>query len=247
MAFLKKADDTPRHDERPFDVEEEFADFAYSVSHDMNAPVRHMVQLSDLLIETLGEKVSSEEEDLVRLIGQAGKTLNGMLEGLLAFSKVSTQANPFAPVDCAGLISDISREIAPRLTDLGAVLRAGPMPVLDGDRAQLSFLFRELIGNAIRFRREEAPLEIGIEAHLSDGFWTIRIRDTGRGVAQAMRARIFSFFEADGPGGTGMGLAICRSIVRRHGGSIWCEPHAGPGACFCVRLPARQDHANTCS
>lgn len=221
---------------------QELERFAHIAAHDLQEPCRTIISYAQLL-ERRSEPVLDEasHEFLGYLVSGAHR-MRDLVTDLLAYSRARGKEAPFEPVDCgqvvAGVLADLQRSIA----EAGALVEVGELPVVSGDRAQLTQLFLNLIGNALKFRDPARPAHIRIWADRDDGDWLFRVADNGIGIAPAYHQRVFEIFQRlHGPDrypGTGIGLAICRKVVERHSGRIWVESLEGQGACFCFTLPA---------
>jgi two-component system, chemotaxis family, sensor kinase Cph1 len=169
-----------------------------------------------------------------------------LIDGLLAFSRVGTQGRELQPVECAKALGTALQNLATSIEESGAVVTHDTLPAVNGDLPQLVSLFQNLIGNALKFR-QEAPPRIHVSAERNGTHWHFSVRDNGIGIAPQYFERIFGVFQRlhtrrEYPG-TGIGLAICKKIVERHGGRIWVESVPGEGATFCFSLlDARTNH-----
>ena len=162
--------------------------------------------------------------------------MKALLGGLLAYLQVNSQGKPLAPVD-SGRILD--RALA-RVAENGATVTRGDLPQVVADAAQLGQLFQHLVGNGVKFR-SQLPPEIHVSARRGDGEWIFAVRDNGIGIEPQYRERIFQVFQRlhtrQEYDGTGIGLAVCRKIVERHGGRIWVDSEPGSGSTFCFTIP----------
>jgi len=163
-----------------------------------------------------------------------------LIEDLLAYSRVSSRAKPMKEVNIQEVIDNVQMNMQIKLEENQATLTYDEMPSIWGDSIQLGQVFQNLIDNAIKFKGEEA-LQIHIGAEKIDSVWQFSISDNGQGFDMQYHARIFEIFErlhtrTDAPG-TGIGLAICKRIVERHGGQIWAESQPGEGSVFYFTIP----------
>ena len=213
----------------------EFKEFAYIVSHDLNAPARAMVEFSKLLLAENGDALSDEARQYLNLIVDSGRELQEMLNGLLDYSRINTAGKPreqIGPEDIHAVFDHCRIAFADRIAALGATIEIGPMPGLFVDFDQFGQLIRVLFDNALRYGRPGVAPHIAVSAepHLH---WTeITVRDNGIGIAPQYHARIFEPFKRLHPReqhpGAGMGLAVAKKIVERHGGKISvknCDDH----------------------
>ena len=162
-----------------------------------------------------------------------------LINDLLAFSRVGTHGGAFERVDCGEVIDRVVTDLRLTLEESGARIEVGPLPAVDADGRQLSQVFLNLITNAIKFR--QGIPRIGITARENREFWTFSVRDNGIGISTEYSERIFVIFQRlhrpTEYTGTGIGLAICKRIVERHGGKIWVESEIGRGSTFYFTLP----------
>lgn len=163
-----------------------------------------------------------------------------LINDLLTYSRVGTQGAPLAPTDCGEVVAGVLAALSATIAESGARVTCGPLPTVLADATQLSQLFQNLIANALKFCRDVTP-EVTLSAERAGGAWLIHVRDNGIGLDPAYAERIFLIFQRlhtrEEYPGTGMGLAICKKIVERHGGRIWVESQPGQGATFTVSLP----------
>jgi signal transduction histidine kinase len=169
------------------------------------------------------------------------RRMQDLVDDLLAFSRIGNTRESVESCDCAELARRACEALEARIEESGAEIETGELPTVTGDAGQLTQVFVNLIGNAIRFRGNRAP-RIRVSAERIDGHWQIAIRDNGIGIAADDLDRIFEIFNRLHPerGGTGIGLALCKRIVERHGGQIWAESEVGVGSTFYVSLPVSE-------
>ncbi|HVE14348.1 MAG TPA: ATP-binding protein, partial [Elusimicrobiota bacterium] len=160
---------------------------------------------------------------------------------LLSYARAGAQGKPLEPTDCAPIVRELLADAQDEMRRVGAEAVVDELPVVLGDAGQLRQVFQNLIGNALKFRGEEPP-RIRVSCERREDWWQICVRDNGIGIDPRYRERIFEMFKRlhsrDKYPGTGIGLAICKKIVERHGGRIWVEPAPGEGAVFCFTLRA---------
>jgi light-regulated signal transduction histidine kinase (bacteriophytochrome) len=168
--------------------------------------------------------------------------MSALIEGLLAVSRVGTRSLPHEPVDCELVLHGVLDDLTAALDEAGATVTHAPLPTLPGDATQLAQLLRNLLDNAVKFRRPGAPAQVHVAAARDGDAWVFRVSDNGLGIEPQYFDRIFVIFQRlhlqDEYPGTGIGLAVCRRVVERHGGRIWVESEPGAGSTFCFRLPA---------
>jgi len=223
--------------------------FAALVSHELRQPLATMQIWSDLLAanftDTLGEQGRSYLDKLAASVTR----MTRLIEGELKLAHVAYTDVTHERVDLGDLLAQLTAEVEPELSAVQGRIDNADLPVLEGDPAQLRQVFRNLIENAIKYHRPDVPLVIGIEGRVVPGsagesMCEIVVHDNGRGFDTSDADAIFSIFrrlEEETTAGSGIGLAICRRIVERHGGSIAAEGHPGAGATFRIQLPAKQE------
>jgi signal transduction histidine kinase len=230
--------------ERAKDLERsnmELQQFAYVASHDLQEPLRTISSFTQLLAKRYQDKLDDKAGEFIGFTVDGCKRMQTLINDLLAFSRVGTQGKPMEVVDCDQLVSRVLKSLRRAVDDSGAVITKEALPVVIADEGQLSQLFQNLLGNAMKFRGREAP-RIHISAEPNGLGWKIVVRDNGIGISEDHKDRIFVIFQRlhtkkEYPG-TGIGLAICKKIVERHGGKIWVEPSPGGGSTFCFTIPA---------
>jgi chemotaxis family two-component system sensor kinase Cph1 len=159
---------------------------------------------------------------------------------LLTYSRVGRRDVAVASVDLETVLDRVQASLRVSIEESEATIARDPLPTVDGDVTQLTQLFQNLLVNAIKFRAESAP-DIRVSAERKDGAWLFSVRDNGIGIAPEYRERVFVLFQRlharDEYGGTGIGLAVCKKIVERHGGTIWVEETPGGGSTLCFTIP----------
>jgi signal transduction histidine kinase len=174
----------------------------------------------------------------------AAKRMQVLINDLLAFSRVATKAQPFAPVNLATVAREVAHDLELRTHEAGGHIDLGELPIIDADPLQMRQLLQNLVGNALKFQRDDVPPVVTIGAALNEGLCQITVADNGIGFDEKYAERIFTMFERlHGRGkyeGTGIGLAICRRIAERHGGTIIAHSTPGEGSTFIVTLPVQQ-------
>jgi light-regulated signal transduction histidine kinase (bacteriophytochrome) len=214
-------------------------------SHDLQEPLRKVASYVDILNRYYKNNVTDDSERYTAHIIDGVMRMQSLIHGLLAYSRVDREDQHIGPTDCASVVADVLADLQPAIQETGAEVAVGALPVVNGDRTQLAQLFQNLIGNALKFRDDEPPrIEIGAENLGKD--WRFFVKDNGVGLDPAFADRIFVIFQRlhsrDAYPGTGIGLAICKKIVERHGGRIWVESQ-GKGATFFFTLRSRVETA----
>ena len=167
-----------------------------------------------------------------------------LIDQLLSYSRLGAKRTPFEPVNCQQLYTAVVANLKVAIEESGAVLTNDPLPTVMGDSVQLMQLFQNLLANAIKFRGKNRP-RIHVTANLSEGEWRFAVRDNGIGIDPKHFDRLFVIFQRlhrrDEYPGTGIGLAICKKIVERHGGHIWVESKPGEGSTFYFTFPIAKE------
>lgn len=214
--------------------------FAYVASHDLQEPLRMIASYTQLLARRYKGKLDSDAEEFIGYAVDGANRMQRLINDLLAYSRVSTQGNVFEPVDCNGLLEEVLSNLRVAVEESRAVVTHDPLPTVMADGRQLGQLFQNLISNAIKFRGEGPP-RVYVSAEQRTGEWLFSVRDNGIGVDPQYAERIFVIFQRlhnrEEYPGTGIGLAICKKIVERHGGRIWVASQAGQGTTFYFTLP----------
>jgi signal transduction histidine kinase len=219
----------------------ELEQFASIASHDLQEPLRKVRTFNQQLTVTDADNLSEKGRDYLERANAAAERMQRLIEDLLKFSRVATHGRPFHPVDLDQVVDGVLEDLELEVERAGAVVHVGELPTIDADELQLRQLMQNLISNALKFRREGVVPEVDIDAKTSDGAVEITVRDNGIGFEPQYAGRIFRVFERlhgrSRYQGTGIGLALCRKIAERHGGTIVAESEPGVGSTFTVRLP----------
>lgn len=221
-------------------IAEDFQRFAYAASHDLQEPVRMVGSYVQLLACRYKGKLDSDADEFIHFAMDGAERLQAMIMGLLDFSRVQSRGKPAESTSCEATFEQAMRDMRAAIEESGAVVTHDPLPTISYDDVQLSRLFQNLIDNAIKFRRDEPP-HVHISAEQQGGQWVFSVQDNGMGIAQEQSTRIFNIFDRlhsrEEYPGIGMGLAVCKRIVERHGGRIWVESESGRGSTFYFTVP----------
>ncbi|WP_254767508.1 PAS domain-containing protein [Salinilacihabitans rarus] len=220
---------------------ERLEQFAYSASHDLQEPLRMVSSYLQLIDRRYGDELDADGREFLGYAVDGADRMREMIDGLLAYSRVETRGDPFEAVDLTDVVEDVREDLRIRIEESGAEIAVGDLPRVDGDASQLREVFQNLLSNAIAYSGDEPP-RVEIDAERAGGRWRIAVRDEGVGIAPDEQERIFEVFQRlhgrDEHPGTGIGLALCRRIVERHGGEIRVDSDPGEGSVFTVTLPA---------
>ncbi len=231
----------------------ELQDFAFVASHDLQEPLRKIQAFSDRLRVKFGERLDEKGKDYLERMHSAAWRMQDLIQALLNLSRVTTKAEPFSLVDLNRLIGTVMNDLEARIEQTGALVEVADLPSLEADPNQMRQLFQNLIGNALKFHGKKKP-HIRISADHPDSpagmppegtpWHRILVEDNGIGFDEKYLDRLFTPFQRlhdrQAYEGTGMGLAICRKIMERHGGTITARSTPGKGTTFIVTLPSGQ-------
>jgi signal transduction histidine kinase len=220
---------------------DELAQFAYIASHDLQEPLRSIKGFLDLVIKRQKDRLDEDGKQCIEFARDGAERMRTLIGALLSYSRISTQAKTLAPCDTRAVIERVMGDLSFAIQDCGARVIWGALPVVSGDNQQLGQVFQNLVSNALKFRGAAPPV-IRISAKRDGAFWQFSVADNGIGIEPRFAEQIFEVFHRlhsrEEYAGSGIGLAICRKIVRRHGGKIWVESSLGRGATFHFTLPA---------
>jgi light-regulated signal transduction histidine kinase (bacteriophytochrome) len=223
-------------------------DFAFVASHDLQEPLRKIQAFSDRLKLKCGPAFDDTGRDYLARMVDAAARMRRLIDDLLMFSRVTSKAKPFEPVDLAAIAHTVVSDLEIRIEQTGGKVEVGPLPALDADPTQMRQLLQNLIGNALKFRRPEVPPLVAVWGDQQDGHVRLSVADNGIGFDEKYTDRIFQVFQRlHGRAeyeGSGIGLAVCRKIAERHGGGISARSTPGVGSTFTVTLPLQQSNAN---
>ena len=220
----------------------ELEQFAYVASHDLQEPLRMVASYTQLLARRYEGKLDADADEFIGFAVDGARRMQQLINDLLTYSRVGTRALLLEAVDTNGLVDQVASDLAAAIAESKASVTRDNLPVVWGDPIQLHQLFQNLIANAVKFHRPDEAPYVHVSAVLEHGAWRFSVRDNGIGMEPQYLERIFVLFQrlhsrAEYPG-TGMGLAICKKIVERHGGQIGVSSAPGQGTEFHFTLPA---------
>ncbi len=219
----------------------ELEQFAYVASHDLQEPLRMVAGYTHLLARRYKEKLDQEAHEFIEFAVDGAKRMQILINDLLTFSRVGTKGKEFAPVDCEAVFGRTIAGLAMAVQESGAKITHDPLPTVMADDTQLEQLFQNLIGNAIKYRNSKPP-QIYVTCERAGQDWLFTVKDDGIGIDPKEAEKIFVIFKRlhsrEEFEGSGIGLAVCKKIVERHGGRIWVESELGKGATFYFTLRA---------
>ena len=213
----------------------ELEQFAYVISHDLQEPLRMVSSYTQLLAKRYKKKLDADADEFIAYAVDGAKRMQTLLHDLLDYSRVGTRGQPFSMVNCEHIVEQAMANLKIAIEECGASVSYDVLPTIIGDEGQLVRLFQNLIGNAIKFRGKEAP-QVHISALRRNNIVTFSVKDNGIGIDPQHSQSIFEIFRrlhtSEEYPGTGMGLAICKKIVERHGGHISVQSQPGQGSTF---------------
>jgi PAS domain S-box-containing protein len=219
---------------------EELEQFAYVASHDLQQPLRMVASYVELLGQRYKGRLDEKADKYIAYASGGAIRMHHLVNDLLAFSRVGTRTAPLSPVHLDRTVAQARENLTVAIEQSGAVIETGSLPVVAGDETQLVQLFQNLLDNAVKFRGAMPPA-VSVSCRDAGSEWEFAVRDNGIGIDPKHAERVFGVFkrlhtEQEYPG-TGIGLALCRKIVGRHGGQIRVEPAEGGGSVFRFTLP----------
>jgi PAS domain S-box-containing protein len=221
----------------------ELQQFAYIASHDLQTPLRNISGFLQLLKSHYGGKLDEKADHWIRRSIQSSQQLHALIKDILAYSRVDSRAQPFKPVSLREVFNDSVGLLEASIRDAGGEVTCDELPTVMGDRSQLVQLMQNLIGNGLKFHGPKPP-RVHASARRNGDDWVVCVRDNGIGVGPKHHERIFEIFKRlhtrEEYPGTGIGLAVCRRVVHRHGGKIWVESETDHGSVFKFTIPERK-------
>ncbi|MCZ6655069.1 MAG: ATP-binding protein, partial [Planctomycetota bacterium] len=222
----------------------ELEQFAYVASHDLQEPLRMVASYCQLLQRRYADRLDQDANEFIEFAVDGAHRMQQLINDLLAYSRVGSGAIEHQPTDCGDAFDEACQNLETAIKETGAEIQCRDLPVALADRTQLVQLFQNLIGNAIKFRRDQPP-RVEVSAKHENGHIQVSVTDNGLGIEAQYADRVFMIFQrlhaATEYPGTGIGLAVCKKIVERHGGQIWFESTPGEGTSFHFTLTPAQE------
>ena len=243
LLAIEDATDRKQAEEALRTTNAELQHFAYALTHDLQEPLRMVVNFTELLAQEYAGKLGEEADQFISYSVEGALRIEALLKALLAYWEVSErEQDSFASIDCGAVLAKALLNLQAAIAESGAIVTSDPLPTVVAEEVMLMQLFQNLISNSIKYRGEETP-RIHVSAERDAGGWLFAVRDNGIGIDPQDADRVFGMFKrlhgSEIPG-TGIGLALCKKVVERQGGRIWVESEAGRGATFKFTIPGRR-------
>lgn len=221
---------------------EDLQQFAYVASHDLQEPLRNIASCLQLLEKDYKNKLDADADQYIHYAVESSVRMKALILDLLAYSRVARRGKPPGLIDCEQLLEQTMKNLETTIAETRAVITHDPLPRISGDDTQLLQVFQNLIQNAIKFRKDEQP-QVHVSVVNNRNEWAFSVKDNGIGIEARHLDRIFVIFQRLNKrseyAGTGMGLAIVKKIVERHGGRVWVESEPGVGTTFYFAIPEK--------
>jgi PAS domain S-box-containing protein len=223
----------------------ELEQFAYVASHDLQEPLRMISSYVQLLSRRYTGKLEKDADEFIEFAVDGSSRMMGMIQALLTYSRVGTKGKPPEPTNCEDILAQTLRNLQAALEEKGAEVTHDPLPTIMADGIQMGQLFQNLIGNGVKFQEEGVRPHVHVSVEDKGDYWLFSFKDNGIGIDPQYKDRIFIIFQRlhgkQEYKGTGIGLAVCKRIVERHGGTIWVDSELGKGATFKFTIPKRSE------
>jgi signal transduction histidine kinase len=240
--------------ERLYEVNQELQDFAHIASHDLQEPLRKVTTFGERLKSRYSDVLDDRGRDYLERMQNAARRMQGLINGLLMYSRVTTKAKPFVKVDLSEVVQGVLSDLEVRIQETGGTVEVGELPTLNADPLQMRQLFQNLISNALKFTKKGTSAMVKVYSQLIKGsadrqgkkradhkYYQFTVQDNGIGFEEEHAERIFGVFQRlqgrTDYEGSGIGLSVCKKIVERHGGSIEAKSAPGEGSAFIIKVP----------
>jgi PAS domain S-box-containing protein len=238
---IKAQENLEKLNEQLLESNRELEQFAYVASHDLQEPLRMVSSFLQLLEKKYKEQLDAAAKQYIHFAVDGSERMKVLINDLLKFSRVGTAADEHVEVDCNEVMANVVNVYEEKIREAAGVIDVSALPVIKANKTQIEQLFQNLVGNAIKYRGKQAPhITIACDEG-EDGKWEFYVKDNGIGIERKFFEKIFVIFQRlhgkNEYSGTGIGLAICKKIVERHGGKIWIESEPGKGTTFYFTLP----------
>jgi PAS domain S-box-containing protein len=236
------------HGEKLARSNEELERFAYVASHDLQEPLRMVASFTQLLSKRYSGRLDETADRYINFAVDGARRMQQSIAGLLSYSRVNSQELTLSRIDCEAAVQEAVRNLQAAIEGSNASVDWDPLPVLSVDQGQFTQLFQNLLGNSIKFTKKEQAPRIHISAADSGAEWLFSVQDNGIGIEPQHAERVFQVFQRlhtkeEFPG-AGIGLAVCKTVVERHGGRIWMESEPGVGSTFRFTVPKNPKEGN---
>jgi len=217
----------------------DLAQFAYVASHDLQEPLRNIASCVQVLEKKYKHRLDADADQYIQYAVESAVRMKALIQALLVYSRIGAKGKRFGPADCEKILDRTVTDLRSAISEAGAVITHDPLPAIHADAAQLSQVFQNLIGNAIKFRRNEPRIHISAAKNKNE--WIFSVKDNGIGMESEYLERIFVIFQRLNKrsqyDGTGMGLAIVKKVVEGYRGRVWAESELGVGTTFYFTIP----------
>jgi signal transduction histidine kinase len=242
---VKAASHTSELERSNFELEQ----FAYVASHDLQEPLRMIASYTQLLSKRYRGQLDSDADDFINFVVDGAHRMQSLIDGLLAYSRVDRRGGNFREIHCEDALAFVQSDLQEAISESQAIITCDPLPTVIADPQQIGQLFQNLLSNAMKFRVPGLPPKIHIGVTRNGGEWQFSVTDNGIGIPADQRKRLFQLFQrlhsrSEYPG-TGIGLALCKKIVERHGGKIWLESEPQKWCTLFFTLPAERGESQS--
>ncbi|WP_246999702.1 sensor histidine kinase [Halosolutus gelatinilyticus] len=242
--YFRDITDRKTYERKLKESNERLEEFAYAASHDLQEPLRMVSSYLQLIEDQYADDLDEDGVDFIEFAVDGADRMRDMIDGLLEYSRVEAEGDPFQPVDLNAILRDVLADLRFRIEEHNAEMSVENLPTVHGDVSQLRQLFQNLLTNAIDYSGEDPP-RVHVSAERDGAMWQVSVSDEGIGIDPDDQERIFEVFQRlhtrEEHDGTGIGLALCKRIVERHGGEITVESEPDAGATLSMTLPAADD------